>query len=284
MNVHDFRRPATLAREHSRVIESAFETFARQWGTQLTAKVRLKSVARMDRLDLLSYDDYAASVPASTAVVLCEVEGVEARAVIQFPAAAGLAWMNRMLGASSDPPMPERAFTQLEQTLMQRVLEEILEDLQYSMGSLLSHEIRIEAFQYNSRFAQAAAPTEPMIVAHFTITVGATTSVATIAIPAEVLLAKLQSASPVDVSTGARVRIREQMEHVPVELAVQLAQTSITPRQVLDLAVGDILPLPHLENRPFDVELKGVRLATAAPARNGARAAAVIVTIEEHQP
>lgn len=33
---YDFRRPMTLAREHGRVFEMAFETFARQWGTQLT--------------------------------------------------------------------------------------------------------------------------------------------------------------------------------------------------------------------------------------------------------
>ncbi len=31
--VYDFRRPMTLAREHGRVLERAFETYARQWAT-----------------------------------------------------------------------------------------------------------------------------------------------------------------------------------------------------------------------------------------------------------
>lgn len=30
VELYDFRRPSTLAREHSRVIETAFESFARQ--------------------------------------------------------------------------------------------------------------------------------------------------------------------------------------------------------------------------------------------------------------
>ncbi|MFH5880078.1 hypothetical protein [Arthrobacter sp. NA-172] len=38
-----------------------------------------------------------------------------------------------------------------------------------------------------------------------------------------------------------------------------------------------------MENRPFNVTINGTRLATAAPARNGSRAAAVIVKIEENQ-
>ena len=68
-----------------------------------------------------------------------------------------------------------------------------------------------------------------------------------------------------------------------MELSVRLSTSFVTPSQVLGLAVGDVLTLPHLENRPFDLTLDGTRLATAAPARNGSRAAAVIVTIEENQ-
>ncbi len=67
-----------------------------------------------------------------------------------------------------------------------------------------------------------------------------------------------------------------------MELSVRLSTSFVTPSQVLGLAVGDVLTLPHLENRPFDLTLDGTRLATAAPARNGSRAAAVIVTIEEN--
>uniref|UniRef100_UPI0037045857 hypothetical protein n=1 Tax=Vibrio cidicii TaxID=1763883 RepID=UPI0037045857 len=72
--VYDFRRPTTLAREHSRVLELAFETFARQWATQLTAKVRVLSQVTCDSVAMQTYDEYAASLPATTAMVLCELE------------------------------------------------------------------------------------------------------------------------------------------------------------------------------------------------------------------
>ena len=67
--VYDFRRPTTLAREHSRVLELAFETFARQWGTQLTAKVRVLSQVECLSVQMQTYDEYAASLPATTAMV-----------------------------------------------------------------------------------------------------------------------------------------------------------------------------------------------------------------------
>lgn len=284
VSIYDFRRPATLAREHSRVLEVAFDTFARQWGTQLTAKVRVKSVVRLDELSMHSYDEYVATVPAVTAMVLCAVEGHESKLVIQFPATAALSWLSRMLGAANDSEMPDRKFTQIEHALVQRLIEETIEDLRYSLGAMLTETVRLDAIHYNSQFAQAAAPAESMIVASFSVNVGGRTTQATLAVPANVLLSKLQTVTATDAGGNARSRIRDHVAQVPVEVAVQLSPAAVTPSQILGLAVGDVLPLPHLENRPFDVTLGGTRLATAAPARNGSRAAAVIVTIEENYP
>ncbi|HET8879167.1 MAG TPA: flagellar motor switch protein FliM [Arthrobacter sp.] len=282
VSVYDFRRPATLAREHSRVLELAFETFARQWGTQLTAKVRVKSVVRLEDVRMQSYDEYASSLPAVTAMVLCAVDTQDSKLVVQFPAPAALGWINRMLGASNDTAMPDRKFTQIEQALVKGLMDEALEDLGYSLGPLLSEAIKVDTVQYNSQFAQAAAPSELMIVAAFIINVGNISAPATLAVPAALLLGRLKKVNPTDNRGDAGVRISSQLERVPVELSVRLSTSYVTPSQVLGLAVGDVLTLPHLENRPFDLTLDGTRLATAAPARNGSRAAAVIVTIEEN--
>ena len=100
VEVYDFRRPTTLAREHSRVLELAFETFARQWGTQLTAKVRVNSTVTSEQVLMQTYDEYAASLPPVTAMVLCALEDITAKAVIQFPTSAALTWVAHMLGGN----------------------------------------------------------------------------------------------------------------------------------------------------------------------------------------
>lgn len=283
VDVYDFRRPTTLPRQHSRVLEVAFETFARQWGTQLTAKVRIKSSATLENLSVQSYDDYAASLPPVTSMILCSIEGSESRLVLQFPASAALGWISRMLGGAADTVFPERKFTQIEHALVRRLAEDGLEDLRYSLGSLLAAPLAMEVIQYNSQFAQAAAPGDLMVVAAFNVKVGEIKSAATVAIPAEVLLPGLGAVNPTVPAADAEALVRAQVGHVPVDVSVRLTPTPVTPAQIMGLAVGDILPLPHRENSPFHVTVGGTRLATAAPARHGSRAAAVIVTTEENQ-
>jgi flagellar motor switch protein FliM len=286
IEVYDFRRPTTLAREHSRVLELAFETFARQWGTQLTAKVRVISQVTSEQVLMQTYDDYAASLPATTAMVLCALEDISGKAVIQFPAASALTWVTHMLGGNGNgngsDKIPERKFTEVEQALIKRLMEDALEDLRYSLGSLLTTPIGLDSIHYNSQFAQAAATNDLMIVAAFEIRVGDDVAPATVAFPAEVLLAQLRDAFPMSNSANARSLIEAHLAQLPVDVSLQFQPMQVTPREVLNLAVGDVLPLPHPQHRPLDVAIGGQPLAHAAVGANGSRLAGVIVTTEEN--
>jgi flagellar motor switch protein FliM len=275
--VYDFRRPTTLAREHSRVLELAFETFARQWGTQLTAKVRVLSQVECDSVQMQTYDEYAASLPATTAMVLCELEHVAPKAVIQFPTVAALSWVNAMLGGQGTPVDHERIFTQIEHALVRRLMDDALEDLRYSLGALLVTPIAVDAIQYNSQFAQAAATSELMIVAGFELHVGDNIARATLAIPAVVLLPQLGETNPTHSTDNARELVDAQLARVPVDVALRLTPATVRPSVVLGLAVGDVLPLPHPQHRPFDITVGGQPVASAALGSSGSRLACVIV-------
>jgi flagellar motor switch protein FliM len=282
VEVYDFSRPTTLAREHSRVLEMAFETFARQWGTQSTAKIRVKTQITCDNVLMQTYDDYSASLPPSTAMVLCVFEGMDARAVIQFPITAALSWISNMLGGSGTQQHMERtAFTPIEQALVRHLMENALEDLRYSFGAMLTAPVELGSIQFNSQFAQAAAPSDLMIVAAFTIKVGDSAAAATMAIPAGVLMPHLNAGAAAKSSRDPRTQVRAQLSQVPVEVSLELAPAVVRPATILNLSVGDVLPLPHSTTAPFNVVVDGHRLAQASAGTNGSRLAAVIVSIEE---
>ncbi|MFP5368567.1 MAG: FliM/FliN family flagellar motor switch protein [Actinomycetes bacterium] len=104
---------------------------------------------------------------------------------------------------------------------------------------------------------------------------------ATIAMPAEVLLAGLGAANPTVSAENSRDMLLEQLSYVPVEVSLSLMPASVRPSTVLNLAVGDLVPLPHPTHRPLDITVEGRSLAQAAPGANGARLAAVIVNTQE---
>ncbi|WP_395821865.1 flagellar motor switch protein FliM [Curtobacterium flaccumfaciens] len=276
--VYDFARPSTLAREHARVLELAFETFARQWGTQLTAKVRAVSQVTCEQVQMTTYDEYAASLPALTGMVLLPITGLNPKGVLQVPLDAALTWVSHALGASKPLPTPDRTFTPIEQALVRKIVEDALDDLRYSFGGLLAQDVTVGRFQFNSQFAQAAQKGDLMIVASFSIRVGDRIAPGTLALPAEAVLPQLGEAAAHVSPADARAQLDAQLESVPVGVSLRFAPAAVLPTQVLRLAVGDVLPLPHPQHRPLTIAVDGEPVGTAAVGANGSRLAGIVVT------
>lgn len=286
VDVYDFGRPATLAREHSRVLELAFETFARQWATQLTAKIRVRSHVTSEQLVMLTYDEYAASLPSTTAMVICGFPDTDHKAVVQFPLSAALSWIVQMLGGRPSVMDDERTFTPIEQALVKRLMTDALEDLDYSFNNLLPDGIAVSAMHYNSQFAQAAASSDLVIVSHFSIRVGDLVSPATVMLPSELVIPRLSSVNPTTPVDNAPELLRRQVHETPVELALRLSPVAMTPREVLQLSVGDLITVPHSHDKPLELVIDGNVIATAAVGSNGTRLACVLTgpTSPEESP
>ncbi|MEL5990614.1 flagellar motor switch protein FliM [Microbacterium phosphatis] len=279
IEVYDFGRPATLAREHARSLEMAFETFARQWATQLTDKTRVRAQVGLEHVSLMTYGEYADSLPHTTTLVACALPDAEPSTVVQFPLTAALSWIIQMVGGRPVDAAEERPLTPIEQALIRHLMADALENLTSALGGLFPRGLAVSGIQYSPQFAQLASAGDPVIVARFSLRLAERSVPASIMLPAGPVLDRLSSASPEAPVQNAPGLIRRQIEDTPVELAVRLAAMPVHPADVLGLSVGDVLHLPHAADRPLDLVAGDVPVATAAVGTSGARLACVITSI-----
>ncbi len=288
--LYDFRRPMTLAREHARALEMAFETYARQTTTLLTSRLRVVAQATLVSVQLHSYDEYVRSLPAPTAMVLCTLEHARSTAVVQLPIDTTMLWVDYLLGGpgivASDA---ERELTDIEWRLIRDLLQVSLGDLAYALTSIGPMDATVKSVQYAPQFVQAAGASDPVLVVTFELLAGTQTSTATLMFPADVLLGPLRDGDSTVRRSSEELREHElavgrlaaQVNEVPVGVSVRLAPVTVTPARLADLAVGDLLPLDHRVGTPMDVVVDDVVMARAALGSNGSRLACLVVTSEE---
>lgn len=288
--VYDFRRPMTLAREHGRVLEMAYETYTRQWGTLLTSRLRVVTHVTLESLEMRSYDEYVRSLPDMTVMVLCSVEQARTTAVMQLPIGSAMVWVDYLLGGPGlVVGQPEREFTEIEWHLVRDLLQQALGDLTYAFAAVCPLDVAVRSVQYNPQFVQAAAASEPVIVASFELSVADHTSTATLMIPADVLLGSLRAGEQLDSRSAEEVRehdlalsrIADQVQEVPVSVSVRFSSLMVSALGINRLEVGDVVPLRHPVDKPLDVVVGDVVLARAAIGSNGSRLACLVVTSEE---
>lgn len=287
---YDFRRPMTLAREHGRVLEMAFENFSRQWGNQLSARLRTLATVSIDSVTMRSYDEYIRSLPQQTVMLMCTVEPSRSTAIVQIPSGMTMSWVDFLLGGQGMVISgAERDLTEIEYQLVEDLLELSLADLTYAFASIMPMKLDVRSVQYSPQFVQAVAASTPVIIATFTMRVGSLEDTTTMMLPADVVLEGLRAGDHTDSRSAtelaahdtALARLAAGIGTVPVPVAVRFTPIIVRPSDVVGLVVGDVVHLGHPTTRPLDVVVDDVVLARAAAGTQGTRLACVVVTSEE---
>lgn len=288
--LYDFRRPLTLARDHARQLEIVSQRFARMWGTQLAARLRATCSVTFETLALMTYEDFIASLPQPTGMVLCQVEPTRQTALVQMPVATMLVWVDYLFGGTGMGDDREgRELTEIEFTVVRDLLQIALDDLHYAFQPLLSATLSVRSVQYSPQFVQAAGAGDGVLVATFSLRAGDRTDTAALMLPAETVLQSLRDQSgaaqlgPQERAAlaAARRELEAAVEAVPLDVTVRFAPVTVRPRQVVQLEVGDVLPLGHPASHPLDVVVDGVPLAHATAASHGSRLVCQVVAVEE---
>lgn len=288
---YDFRRPLTLSREHARHLEMAFQRFARLWGTQLTARLRALSQVTFEDLALMPYDEYVGGLPTPTGLFLCTVEAPRGTALLQVPVPGTLVWVDYLFGGTGrGDDREDRELTEIETTVVREVLDHALGDLGYAFAAIMPLALSVRSVQYNPQFVQAVAASDAVLVATFGLRVGDRLDTATLMLPADPLMNALRA--PDQGPTGddgaaaaartARADLERATLEVPVDVVVRCTPRTVHPRDVVGLAVGDVLPLSHPAGSPLEVVVEDVVLAHAAAGSHGARLACQVVSVEEN--
>lgn len=278
---YDFGRPAQLGRESTRHLEAAFESFARLWSSQLTDKIRVRAHLAFDRVELISYEEYSDTLPSTTAMVAGSFVDRDEPCVVQFGLDGALLWVVQMMGGRSTALPEPRTFTPIELALVRNLMEGTFEHLHASLDALLPGAPRFSAVHYNPQYLQVVAATAAVIVARFTMRLGDSETSATVMLPASAVVDRL-AATGSDADSGHSAgQTLEQVRSTPLEITLRLAPLTIGAGEILDLAPGDLLRLPHPETRPYELVAGQTPIGLATPGSRGSRLTCMITSTSE---
>ena len=280
----DFRRPSKFSRDHARALQIVHETFARQFTTILSTTLRSVSQVSVNTVDHISYDEYVRSSPELAFLALLNIDPLAGAGILQLPLDIAMAAIDRLLGGTGEGGQPSRALTDIEAVLMRELVQRVLKELDYSFESLVKTSTSIVQLESNPQFAQVAAASDMVVVATYDVRIGANESTASLCIPFAALQPVLENVSGklfgdrkgADPEESARA-VAARLTGVPVDVAVRFDAVTLTSTEILDLQLGDVLPLRHPVSSPLSVVAAGRTCAAAVPGSKGRRLAFMIV-------
>jgi flagellar motor switch protein FliM len=274
---HDFRRPRTLAPEQLRALESLHVRFARQSTAALSTMLRANVACKLAATEQVPYAEFAGSRRRPTC--FCVLRAAPLVGLLAADLELGIVFplLDRLLGGGREPgPIDRRPLTDIEQRLMTRIMNVLLDELGRAWRDHGDVRFAIDAWESDPQASAVALPLDSVVRLTFELSIHGARGTLALCLPISALrpvAAKLGGTpepsprSSVDPEQTAAVR--EHLAGSSLELTVELASTRVRGDELFELSVGDILATETPATSPTIVRVAGVPKFHAYPGASG---------------
>jgi len=252
---YDFKHPERISKDMMRNLRTIHEGIARSMGTHLSSTMRLMAEINLLSMDQVTYAEYTMSLPELSCIYELVTDKVEGSIIIELSPQFVLYMVDRLLGGVGSRLSEPRVITIIEQNVISRTIEQLINTINESWAQLFDMDFKLESFESNPQFVQIAPASETVAVVFFEIRVRNFTFPMNICIPYFVL----EPALPY-FTMGRRLGLKERADRVvqpsvshrvlcgKMMLRALLGHTQVRVEEFLDLKTGDILPLAVRES------------------------------------
>jgi flagellar motor switch protein FliM len=233
------------------VLETINERFGRLLRTGIDNFMRRSVEISVGPVVVQKYGEFVRSLAQPTNLNLVQVKPLRGTSLFIFDPSLVFLIVDNLFGGDGrfQVNAEGREFTLTEQRIIQRLLGVVFDAYQASWNSVHKLQFEFMRSEQNTQFANIATPGELVVTSKFTLELGSAAADLSICMPysmlepiRDALFSNLQSDN--DGSDRRWVHmLSKQVQSAEVELVAELGGAELTFGQVMQLKVGDIVPL-----------------------------------------
>ncbi len=251
---YDFRRPDKFAKDQLRTLQIIHENYARLLNTFLSGYLRSLTHVDVLTVEQLTYYEFSNSISNPAILGIVDFTPLSGQIIVDITTDIGFVMIDRILGGYGSVLDETRSFTEIEITLLKKIMKQIVKILKEPWDNVIKIEPTLEKVETNSQFAQIVSPNETISLITLNVRIGDVEGMINICIPHMVIEPILQNLSTkfwfatLDKKRTAEDEqmLANRVEKTQVDLKAEIGSTYITVSDFLDLQIGDVIQLDSL--------------------------------------
>ncbi len=221
-----------------------------------------------------SYGEFIFGLNHPTCLQVIEAEGIAAPLLLELNPTLLFPLLDRLLGGGNLPPtIVRRPLTELEQRLVRKITEPILEQLAGAWSPVVPTRMSLQRMESNPKLVRCARPGESMLAIELQVQFGKSQGVLRLAMT-QACLQGLQ-----EELLNPKSEPIVDPYNIQQGVSVVIAESTIKYEDLLDLRVGDIVMTETDDGAPATVFVDGVaKYQGQVGTRDGKKAVKIQVT------
>lgn len=270
---YDFARPSKFSKEHLRTLVFIFEHYARLLSTHLPVYLQKNVQVEVMHSEAATYQEFSNSLSNPVLLGVVNFAPLEGNIILELATSLGYAIVDRMLGGVGKPLEKNREFTEIELTIIERIMVVCTNLLVEPWQSVQQLEPVLERIETNSQFAQFVTPNEMTSIVTMSIKIGDVEGLMNICIPYAVLESVIDKvntkywySTAKEAEEGAyREYLEESLQRAKIPVRAIMGKSAISVNDFIHLQPGDIIKVNTKLEDELDVYVGNIRKFSAIP-------------------
>ncbi len=245
------------------IINDRFAKIHRIW---LSGALRRMLDINVCQAEMIKFGEFIRTLPVPTSLHILKMDPLRGHVLFMIESRLIFNLVDCFFGGTGKGSykIEGRDFTSIEYRVINKVVKQALQDLDQAWQPISAVSFGFVRSEVNPQFATIIPPTDVVIVVRFELEMDRMMGRMALVLPYSTiepirskLYASFQS-DQLEVDAEWIVRLRKLLHDVPVELCVELGNTSLKGAELMNMEIGDIIMLDSDVNMPLWAKVEGV--------------------------
>jgi len=289
IKMYDFKRQTRYAKDQLRTLQHIHDTFTRQITTFFSTSLRYLVSMRIASQDQITYEEYIRSVDNPSLLCIFNLGTLEGKAIFEMNLELSFAILDRLLGGTGDSKQEKRKLTDIEEAVMNKIMQRILQELNEAWSTVVPLEPQFSMFESNPSFTSIVPPNDMVLLITFEVNINNIEGIINLCIPyfsLEPVASKLGQGHywaihRTEAMDGNVAMIDSRVRSMETNVIALLGHSNLTLTELLQMQAGDVVKLDSKPNDEIDILVGGQKKFTGLPGISGRHMAVTVSQIVE---
>ena len=270
---YDFSRPTKFSKEHLRTLEIIFEHYSRLISTNLPVYLRKNVQVSVASSETVTFSEFSNALSNPSVLGIVNFAPLNGNIIIEIATNLCYTMLDRMLGGSGQPLEKSRDFSDIELTILQKLLVMFTQLMREPWKNVVEISPVLSRLETNPQFAQVIAPSDMIAIVTLNMKIGDVEGMVNICLPfftLEDVMDKLNtkywfSTMQENHDEHYEEYIESMIRRVDIPIKAVLGRSTISVNDFLNLQVGDCIRLDSRVDTDMEVYVGNIKKFTALP-------------------
>ena len=292
VQLYDLTNQDRVIRGRMPTLEIIYERFIRTFRISLSNSLRKISTISMLSTDLLKFSEFVNTLSVPSCICIIRFNELRGPALLIFESKLAYAIIDSYFGGTDRPfsKMEGKEFTAIELSFMRRVMDMAISDLEEAWAPVHKIDAQYVRTEVNPQFVGVVPPSDVVFATTFEVEFEPTFGTVVLVVPystIEPIKQKLSSSFQADNEMSDNmwtVSMKQHLMEIEAHLTAKFGETNINVGDLINLEVGDVIPLAEEASGEVVIEIGGVpKLQGIIGSYKGNRAIQITQTAENCQ-